>query len=210
MTTRASWWAMSSGAACSPSAIRSARTTLGIGCSGTGVQLAGLGAVVDNSQQQQGNSGRRVDGVLRRLVARHRAAVDERELLGMGDRPLAHRPCGRHPAAGVIGAANVCLVELGGRADGVVGVDDQRGQQLVAAREVAVDRRGGHVHLAGDGAQRERGGSDLGELLAGDGLDLAGELGAHSGAGAGGALVTVMARTMNSFQSDGKNREHCS
>ena len=71
-------------------------------------------------------------------------------------------------------------------AEPVVRVDDQRGEQVVAAREVAVDGRRHHADLAGDGAQRERGRALLGELAAGGGEDLLGELGPDPGAGTGG------------------------
>ena len=66
---------------------------------------------------------------------------------------------------------------LRGRAERVVRVDDQGGEQVVAAGEVAVDGRAGHAELPGDGAQRQRGGAVRGELPAGDLGDLPRELG---------------------------------
>jgi hypothetical protein len=47
-----------------------------------------------------------------------------------------------------------------------VGVDQQHGQQLVAARDVAVHRRGHHAEVAGDRAHGEPGGAVGRELAA--------------------------------------------
>ena len=74
------------------------------------------------------------------------------------------------------------------RADRVVGVDDERGEQVVAAREVAVHRRGHHADLAGDGPQRQGRRALLGQVAAGDGLDLLGELGPGPVPGGAGAV----------------------
>ncbi len=58
---------------------------------------------------------------------------------------------GRHVV--VRGGVHGCLHGL---ADGVVGLDDERREEVVATREVAVQRRGGHLELPGDASQRER------------------------------------------------------
>ena len=65
---------------------------------------------------------------------------------------------------------------LGGGAQGVVGVDDQRREQLVPARVVAVQRRGDHAQLPGHRAQRELLRAPGRDLPPGLLLDLAGEL----------------------------------
>src|SRR5690625_2885681 len=50
----------------------------------------------------------------------------------------------------------------------VEGVHEQQGQQLVAAGDVAIERRGDHPHLPGDLAQRQSGHALRLELGAGD------------------------------------------
>ena len=80
--------------------------------------------------------------------------------------PRADRPADRQPAVGRAVAAGSSAASAAAPSV-VVAVDDQPRQQVVAAGEVAVDRRGDHAHLTGDGAQREAGGPDVGELTAG-------------------------------------------
>src|SRR5262249_19671429 len=82
-------------------------------------------------------------------------AADQRVLVRMSQRPVADRAAAREPPVGVILRRARHLRLLHGRADRVVAVDDQGGQQVVPAREVAVDRRGNHAHLPGDRTQRE-------------------------------------------------------
>jgi hypothetical protein len=59
----------------------------------------------------------------------------------------------REPAAAQVGAPDGRLFALGGLAEVVVRVDDQRREQRVAALEVAVHGRGHHAELARDRAQ---------------------------------------------------------
>jgi hypothetical protein len=84
------------------------------------------------------------------------------------------------------GLPGLGLGALGRVAEGVVGVDDEGGQQVVATREVAVDRRGDHAEVARHGAQRQGRRADFAELAAGRVLDLGDELGAGSFAGGEG------------------------
>src|SRR5262249_31451991 len=65
-------------------------------------------------------------------------AVDQRVLVRMSQRPVADRAAAREPPVGVILRRARRLRLLHGRADRVVAVDDQGGQQVVPAREVAV------------------------------------------------------------------------
>jgi hypothetical protein len=72
------------------------------------------------------------------------------------DRPAAQRGGHRLPTPGEVGPLLHGRVgRLGDLAHRVVPVDDQRGEQVVAAGEVPVQRRGDHPHVPGDGAQRE-------------------------------------------------------
>jgi hypothetical protein len=104
----------------------------------------------------------------------------------MGQGPGAHRPADRQPALEV-GLRRV-VGGLGRGAQVVVAVDDEPGQQVVAAREVAVDGGGGHPQFPGNGAQRQGGRADLGQLASGRFGDLGGELGTDAFAGGGHAL----------------------
>src|SRR3569833_2761698 len=81
---------------------------------------------------------------------------------------------------------HVVLARAGGRgllhrlAHVVVAIDDQGGEQVVAAGVVAVDRRGDHAHLAGDRPQGQPGRAIAGQMPAGDLGDLADQLGPYS------------------------------
>ena len=70
--------------------------------------------------------------------------------------------------------AHGCVGRLGGSTQSVVAVDDERGEQVVAAREVPVHGGAHHAQLAGDRSQRERGRAVDRHLLAGDPQDLGG------------------------------------
>lgn len=86
-----------------------------------------------------------------------------------------------------------------------VAVDDEEGEQFVAARDVAVHRRGDDAEVAGDGAQRQGGGAVGGEMFAADPQDVGHRL--LPGAGAGGSgHVVHLAR----FASTVNKSEHCS
>ena len=139
-------------------------------------ELAGRVGVADEPPEHHRGPGRGPDGGLGRLIPRDRRAVDERVLVRMRERPATGGPARRQPAAGVIAAAACGVGALDGLADGVVSVDDQCRQQLVAAAEVPVDRRRHHAQVPGDGAQRERGGSLGRQTCPGDVGDLAGDL----------------------------------
>ena len=80
---------------------------------------------------------------------------------------------------------------LDGRAEAVVGVDDEHGQQGVAVGDVAVDGRGDHAEIAGHGAQGEGGRAVPGQMLACGVEDLCGDLDAGSLAGGARASVVV-------------------
>ena len=101
--------------------------------------------------------------------ARSRAPASRRAARTRADGASAQPRTARQTASQRPGVARGRGVvgRLGRVAEGVVAVDDQRGEQVVAAREVAVDRRGDHAELPGDRAQREAGGAALGELARG-------------------------------------------
>src|ERR1700722_15167479 len=112
-------------------------------------------------------------------------AVEQGVLVRVSQGPVPGR-AGRRPPAGRVvlpGAGGVGLLD--GLAQGVVTLDDQRGQQLVPAGEVAVDGRRHHAQLPGHGPQRQRGGTVGGQPGPGDVGDLAGQLGADPLPGGG-------------------------
>ena len=114
----------------------------------------------------------------RARCSRGRRAVDQGVLVGVRRAPSRVPP--RRPRSSGRGGRRrrrpASRRRLRGLADGVVGVDDEGGQQVVAAGEVAVERGGDHAQLAGDGAQRELGGAFGGELSARLLLDGRGDL----------------------------------
>jgi hypothetical protein len=57
----------------------------------------------------------------------------------MGQCPPAYGAYDRHPPAQNVGVPHNRVSLLGGGPDGVVGIDDQRGEQVVAAWEIAMD-----------------------------------------------------------------------
>ena len=124
----------------------------------------------------------------------------------MGEGPRSHRAADGHPAVEILRTSHLGFGDLDRVAQTVVGVDDERGQQLVAAREVAVDGGRHHAHLTGDGPERQCRGSVLGELTAGGVEDLLGEFGAHARPCRGSSHACII----DHFESNGKNREHCS
>ncbi len=121
---------------------------------------------------------RRLDRLLRCLVTRHRRAVDQGVLVRVGQGPGADGAAGREPPAGVVLPRARRPGLLHRRADRVVAVDDQGGQQVVLAREVAVDGGGDHPHLLRDRAQRQLGGALGGQMPLGGLGDLPDQLGA--------------------------------
>ena len=126
----------------------------------------------------------------------------------MGEGPAADRAGERHPSLcdrwlGPRGGA------LGGLADGVVGLDDERREQLVAAGEVPVDRRGRHAERPRDGPKRQVG-ADLGELPAGLAHDLLGDLGPGTCPGGGRGAGDGHGCIMHGNESSGNNHEQCS
>src|ERR1700733_9778025 len=131
--------------------------------------------VAQHAHEGQRHAGRRSDRRLRSPVSRDRRTVDQRVLVRVRQRPAADRVTGRQPPdPGPRAGRDRGLGDL---PHGVVGVDDQRGQQVVAAREVAVQRRGHHAELARDCAQRQSLRARLGQLPAGLLRDLARQLG---------------------------------
>jgi hypothetical protein len=65
-------------------------------------------------------------------------------------------------------ARDVGQRRLDRRAELVVPVDDEEGQQLVAALHVPVDRRRHHAEVPGNRAERERGSAVPGQVLPSD------------------------------------------
>ena len=136
--------------------------------------------VGDDADDRQRDARRRADRVLRRLVAGHRRAVQQGVLVRVVDRPRRARPGRRRRSARPASAAGRRRRRLlDGRAEGVVGLDDQQRQQLVAAGDVAVHRRRHHAELAGHGAQRQRGGAVGRQLVAPGAHDLRRDLGSR-------------------------------
>ncbi len=93
--------------------------------------------------------------------------------------------------------------------DGVVGVDDERGQQVIAAGEVAVHRRRGHAERPGDRPQGEVG-AVLCELCTGLPLDVLGEGGSGPCPGRRGGADGAHSPSVVQNESSGKNHEQCS
>ena len=142
-------------------------------------QDAGGVRLADQPADHRDGAAGRGHGVGRRLVAGHRRAVDQRVLVRVRDRPVPRGPAAGQPASGVIAAVVRPVRRLHGRAERAVAVDDERGEKLVAAREVPVDRRGDHSHLPGHRPQRQPGGAVCAEMTSGDVGDLACDLRAH-------------------------------
>ena len=148
-------------------------------------QHPGRLGLADQAAEHRRRAGGRGDGVGRGLVAGHGRAVEQGVLVRVGQSPVPGR-AGRRPPAGRVvlpGAGGVGLLD--GRAQGVVTLDDQRGQQLVPAGEVAVDGRRHHAQLPGHGPQRQGGGTVGGQPGPGDVGDLPGQLGADPLPGGG-------------------------
>jgi hypothetical protein len=112
----------------------------------------------------------------------------------VGARPAAQRVRGAGEPAAQVRAAGRAVLDRGTHV--VEGLDEQRGEQGVAAGEVAVDRGGGHLEVAGDLADRERGRPDLGQLDARALEDGPGQLGPGQRAGGAGCgrHVPILAR----------------
>ena len=106
---------------------------------------------------------------------------------------------------GTAGILIGCHHLLGDGAESVVRVDDQRGQQVVAAREVPVERRRDHAQFAGDRAQGEPFGAVRGELAAGGVLDLLGQFGPGPVPGGASGVHVSQSATSTALK-----REHCS
>src|SRR5512133_2854143 len=100
--------------------------------------------------------------------------------VGESDRPES---LGRGGAGVLLGGA---LERIG---ESVPRVDDEGGQQLVAARDVPVERGAGHAELLGDRVQRDAFDAVLRELAQGRGLDLLQRPRAQAGAPVGGGVV---------------------
>jgi hypothetical protein len=85
-------------------------------------------------------------------------------------------------AESLLGAA--CAGLLGGGVNRIgevfVALGDERGHQLVARAEVAVQRRAGHAHRLRDAVEGERRGSALGDLRVGVLADFGQRLGAQT------------------------------
>ena len=123
----------------------------------------------------------------------------------MGDGPPAPEEIGR-----IDGGVRL----LAGVTEGVVGLDDERGQQGIAAGEVAIDRRRRHAEVARHRPQRQPRGTVLGELVAGTAGDLGDELGPgpgpHADDGTGRGVGVGHGAIMDHLESIGNKQERCS
>ena len=129
--------------------------------------------VLADGQQQPSHSRAGIGRLLRRrVVARHGGAVDERPLVGVGQRPGAGGTRERRPATAQIGRIDRIVLALDGVSEPGVGLDDEQGEQFVAPGHVAEQRGRHHPHVASHRTQGEGGGTDLGELTAGCGPQL--------------------------------------
>ena len=126
----------------------------------------------------------------------------------MGEGPAADRAGERHPSLCDRGPRARCGA-LGGLTDGVVGLDDERREQLVAAGEVPVDRRGRHAESASDGPKGQVG-AHLRELPPGLAHDLLGDLGAGTRPGGGRGAGNGHGCIVHGNESSGNNHEQCS
>jgi len=126
--------------------------------------------ISDDAPEHGRHPARRHDRGRRSLVAGHRGSEDQGVLVGMRPCPAADGPTRGAPSAGQVRAGNSPLRSFDRHPEIVVGVDDQRGEQLVSVGEVAVEGGGGLVHLPGDLPQRQVRRSLASEELAGRGL----------------------------------------
>ena len=137
----------------------------------------------------------------------------------------AHGVRDLQPGVGRVGAAGIGDGLLGDLTDGVVGLDDQQGQQRIAGGDVAVDRRRRHAEVTRDGAQAQRRGPLTLQSGACGGEQLGHDLGPRSVAGAQGgrrlghgrqcACSVAKLRALLLFSTDdcasiARSREHCS
>jgi len=103
-------------------------------------EALGGDSVDQDAEEQVGDAGGGCDRGGRGDIAGYRGAVDEGVLVGIGQGPCPDSVADRRRAADEVVAGHGRLLGLGGDAQRVVGVDDQSGQQVVAAGDVAVDR----------------------------------------------------------------------
>ena len=192
---------------------RAARTDRGTLRSSTSPRAWSVG---EDRGEQGGGAARRPDRVLRGDVPGHRRSVDERPLLAVLQRPAAGGVRDRHPAAVQVRAPHLRLGGLGRVAERVVGIDDETGEQVVAAREVAVDGTADHAQVARHRAQGQprralhvqvppRGLDDLGREL-GPGA-LAG--GPGGGDGVGHSAIMPDARAVSMNESSALDNSRC-
>ena len=136
----------------------------------------------ERPHQGGGHPGVGLDGVLGRLVARNRRTEDQPPLVRVLEGPATQGARDGQPVLGLAGRPPLLVgprlvrrpLGLGGQR--LVGGQDERAQQGVAAVEVPVQRRRGHSQVAGDGAQGEGRRTVTGEVGRGHGQDLRGHL----------------------------------
>ena len=152
------------------------------------VEAAGLVRRHDRADQGRRHPGVGLDRVLRGVVARHRRAEDEAPLVRAFEGPEPHGAGHRQPALGPrlppsrppAPPGRPPARPLG---QGLVGGEDEGAEEGVTAVEVAVQGRGRHAQVTGDGAQRQGGCAVAGQMRAGHGQDLARHLLPDPGAG---------------------------
>jgi hypothetical protein len=112
--------------------------------------------------------------------------------------PVANRVRDGQPATEQVVVGHGRVGVFHGLAEGVVRVDDQRGEQIVAAWEVPVDRGRDHAEVSRHRSQRQVGPVG-GEVPPRDRLDLFDHFGADAGADRAGRHEYIVS-----------HREHCS
>jgi hypothetical protein len=110
-------------------------------------------ALRDGVEQRLHHPGAGQDGAFGRgVITGHRTAVEQRPPRRLVDRPLPG--CAAHAEQAVAGGRDrdgACLVD--GTGELGVRVDQQQGEQVVAARDIAVHGGRHHAEVASDGAQ---------------------------------------------------------
>ena len=130
-----------------------------------------------DARQNERRSTGRADGELRSLIPRNGRPVYKGVLVRMVVRPPADGMAHRSEAP--VRRAARGSGSLSYLAQGVVGLDDEGGEQIVTGGEIAIHRGRRHAELSGHGPQRQRRSPFGGQLTPGLGHDV----GAHGGLG---------------------------